>query len=100
MHTDQQENEDPTEQKQGNQNKDRKGKRWRKTDALLSMGQPGSSKLYTIILTTQCPAWPPMVSPAGHPIQSPQPLPNVIVLLQGAPSSWPSLQVAVEGGTL
>lgn len=31
-----------------------------------------------------------MVSPAGHPTQSPQPLPNVILLLRGAPSSPPS----------
>lgn len=106
MHTDQRENEDPTEQKQGNQNKDRKGKRWRKTDAMLSMGQPGSSKLCTIILTTQCPAW---LACHGQSSRPSHPEPSAPIQCDAAslgspfPSSKlvrPSLQVAVEGGTL
>lgn len=93
MHTDHLENEDPrtTEEKQGNQNKDRKGKRWRKADAALSMGQPGSSELCTFRLATQGPAWTPRVSLVGHPDpQSPQPLPKVMLPLRGDPSSPPS----------
>lgn len=106
MHTDQRENEDPTEQKQGNQNKDRKGKRWRKTDAVLSMGRPSSSKLCTIILTTQCPAW---LACHGQSSRPSHPEPSAPIQCDAAslgspfPSSKlvrPSLQVAVEGGTL
>lgn len=85
MHTDHLENEDPrtTEQKQGNQNTDRRGKRWRKTNAVLSMGQPGSSKL--------CLAWPSRVSPAGpsHPTEPSTPT-HVMLPLWGAPSPPPS----------